>query len=200
MNIKRFMLAALAVLLLGSGAAIAAGGNELMYQKIGQLTTLAPASIDAAADYIPVYDASANVVKKLLAGAAGQSNYETVTTTNVLTLDECGKTFGLSLAGGFTTTFPAPSAGCKFKFFVRVSPTTAYILASNAGADVIHVHVNELETDTADDGPYDDNADTVNFVANVAVTGDFLECVSDGTGWYCNGQTNADGGVTSSTT
>jgi len=58
-----------------------------------------------------------------------------------------------------------------------------------------------LEVDTADDGPYDDNADTVNLLDSpAAAVGDYLSCVSDGTLWYCTGQTNLDGVVTSSTT
>ena len=59
--------------------------------------------------------------------------------------------------------------------------------------------INELEVDTSDDGPYDANADTLNFVASVAVVGDFVILESDGTSWYYHGQTNADGGVTTST-
>lgn len=125
---------------------------------------------------------------------------ETVITTNVITTAECGKTFFLSLAAGFTTTLPAPTAGCRLQFIVKTAPTTAYVIVSNGGSDVIQIGTNELEVDTGDDGPYDDNADTVNFVANVAAVGDFLDCTSDGTLWYCNGQTNLDGGMTSSTT
>ena len=59
--------------------------------------------------------------------------------------------------------------------------------------------INELEVDTSSDGPYDANADTFNFVANIAVVGDRVKMVSDGTSWYYIGQTNADGGVTTST-
>lgn len=128
------------------------------------------------------------------------NNAEVVITTNVITADESGKTFYLSLAGGFTSTLPAPALGLKFKFIVAVAPTTAYIITTNAGADILIGGVNELEVDTSDDGPYDDNADTVNFVASVAAVGDFIEMESDGTSWYFNGQTNLDGGVTTSTT
>ena len=148
-----------------------------------------------------VYDtANGNAKVMTVYNLAAQVDVETVITTNVLTSAECGKTLFLGLAGGFTTTLPAPVAGCTLNFVASVSPTTAYILVSSGGADIIHVHINELETDTSDDGVYDTNADTVNFVANIAVVGDYLKCISDGTGWYCNGQSNADGGFTASTT
>jgi hypothetical protein len=200
-NFIRKTLMSLALCVAVVSVAYATGGNELAYFKIPQLTALAITDVNPAADYVPVYDASAEKVKKVLASALnGNSNVETVITTNVIASTECGKTFFLDLAGGFTSTLPAPVAGCKFKFIAVTAPTTAYIVASNAGADIIHITVNELETDTGDDGPWDDNADAVSFAANVAATGDFLECVSDGTGWYCDGQSKLDGGFTSSTT
>jgi hypothetical protein len=83
---------------------------------------------------------------------------------------------------------------------VAIAPTTAYVITTNGGDDILIGGVNELEVDTADDGPYDDDADTINFVANTAVVGDFVEMESDGTSWYFHGQTNADGGITTSTT
>ena len=125
---------------------------------------------------------------------------EVVAATNIITAAESGKTFFLADAGGFTSTLPAPAAGLNFRFIVSVSPTTAYIIATNAGADIMIGGVNELETDTTEDGPYDDNADTFNFVANVALVGDWVDFVSDGTSWFFNGQVKADGAVTTSTT
>ena len=132
--------------------------------------------------------------------ADNSANVETVTTTNVIDASESGKTFFLSLAGGFTSTLPAPAAGLRFKFIVKTAPTTAYIIATNAGANIMIGEINELEVDTTEDGPYDDNADAFNFVENLAAVGDFVEFISDGTSWYYHGQTNLDGAVTTSTT
>lgn len=125
---------------------------------------------------------------------------ETVITTNVITAAESGTTFFLSLAGGFTSTLPAPAAGLYYRFIVKTAPTTAYIIAASGGSDIIIGGVNELEVDTSNDGPYDANADVLNFVASVAVVGDWIWMGSDGTSWYFHGQTNADGGVTTATT
>ena len=129
-----------------------------------------------------------------------KDSVETVAATNIITAAESGKTFFLALAGGFTSTLPAPAAGLNYRFVVAVAPTTAYVIATNAGADIMIGGVNELETDTTEDGPYDDNADTFNFVANTAVVGDWVDFVSDGTSWFFNGQVKADGAVTTSTT
>ena len=125
---------------------------------------------------------------------------ETLTAARTVTAVDNGTTFFLGLAGGFTVTLPAPAAGLRFKFIVSVAPTTAYIIVTNGGADIMIGGINELEVDTTEDGPYDANADTFNFVASVAVVGDWVEMISDGTSWYYTGQTNADGGVTTSTT
>lgn len=201
MKTRNYLLLACALLIGGVGLARAEGGLELSVFGIPSLDNLAASAI-ASGDTIPVYDSSTDKVKEVPAEnfGVGLASGEVVITTNVITTDECGKTFYLSLAGGFTSTLPAPTLGCKMNFVVKTAPTTAYVIVSTSGANIIAVSVNELETDTGDDGPYDDNADTVNFVANVAAIGDFLECSSDGTLWYCKGQTNLDGAVTSSTT
>lgn len=128
------------------------------------------------------------------------SRTETLAAAATLTAADHNKTFYLALAGGFTVTLPSPEAGLKFRFIVSVAPTTAYIIVTSGGADIMIGGINELEVDTADDGPYDANADTLNFVASTAVVGDFVEMESDGTSWYYHGQTNADGGITTSTT
>ena len=152
-------------------------------------------TLDASANYAPKYSTVAEV-------QAGISNalVETVITTNVITAAETGTTYFLDLADGFTSTLPAPAIGLRYKFIVKTAPTTAYIIATNGGADIMVVSVNELETDTTEDGPSDDNADTFNFVANIALPGDFVDVYCDGTKWYLLGQTRADGAVTTSTT
>ena len=145
-------------------------------------------------------DEAQTLTNKTFTSAVVNAAVETVTTTNVIAASESGTTYFLSLAGGFTSTLPAPAAGLNFKFIVKTAPTTAYIIATNGGADIMIGGINELEVDTADDGPYDDNADTLNFVANIAAVGDWVEFVSDGTSWYFTGQTNLDGGITTATT
>lgn len=121
---------------------------------------------------------------------------ETVTAANVITPEESGATFFLGLAGGFASTLPAPAQGLNYKFIVSVSPTTAYTIATSGSANIIKGGINELEVDTSDDGPYSSAGDLISFVANVAVVGDWVELISDGTSWFLTGQTNADGGVT----
>lgn len=134
--------------------------------------------------------------KQIVAAGLPSAKVETVAAANVITASETGKTFFLALAGGFASTLPAPAAGLNYKFIVSVSPTTAYTIATSGGANIIKGGINELEVDTADDGPYSAVGDLISFVANVAVVGDWVELTSDGTSWFLTGQTNADGGIT----
>ena len=130
------------------------------------------------------------------------SRVEVLSAAKTLTAADSGKTFMLALAAGFAVTLPAPALGLNFKFVVSTAPTDGdYTIASNGGDNIIVIGVNELDVDTGNNGPYDDNADLVTLVEDVAVKGDFVDVYAcDGTSWYARGQTNADGGITTSTT
>lgn len=162
-------------------------------------------------DIVVFVDATLNQIYHLIvsavtsAGAATLilkevSQGEVVTATNVITAAESGKTFFLSLAGGFTSTLPAPALGLKFRFIVAIDPTTSYIIVTDSSANIMIGGINELEVDTSSDGPYINNGDALNFVNALAVVGDYVDFESDGTSWFFNGQTNVDGGITLAST
>ena len=120
-----------------------------------------------------------------------------VTTAAVtLTKYDIGAQVVLNRAAGSAITLPSPRDGAEFRFVVGTAPTTAYTIATAGSSNIIKGGVNELEVDTADDGPYSNAGDLITFVANVAVVGDYVDLRSDGTSWFLRGQTNADGGVT----
>ncbi len=126
----------------------------------------------------------------------GVNPYEIVTATNVITHVEDGKTFYLNSAGGFTSTLPVPAIGLKYKFIVSTAPTTAYIITTNAGANLLFGTFLDIVGELV----YLSAQDTLNFVANTSLVGDFLEVESDGTNWYCVAKSGADGGITVSVT
>lgn len=126
---------------------------------------------------------------------------ETVTAANVLTASECGKTMYLNSATEFQTTLPAVStitAGCEFTFIIVGAPSGANytIITGNSLENVITGGATERETDTNDDGPYLASADTIAFVDGLAVAGDYIKLISDGSTYYMHGQVNADGALT----
>lgn len=120
----------------------------------------------------------------------------------VMTADDmCGQTYFLSLAAGFAITLPAPQLGMRCKFIVATAPTGGdYAIGTNGGANIGVVSVNELETDTTEDGPSDDDADAIALKANLAAKGDYLDVYCDGSFWHVIGQTRLDGAVTTATT
>lgn len=133
----------------------------------------------------------------------GYGSLSVVDLSAAVTLDPVlanGKTFILDSATGFTVTLPpASNKGFRATFVVGTQPTSGnHVITENASYDtnVLRGGISELETDTGDDGPSTTGATQVNFIANVAVVGDFVEFFSDGSNYYLRGQTAADGGST----
>lgn len=118
---------------------------------------------------------------------------ESVVATNVITAAESGTTFYLNAIGGFTSTLPAPALGLYFKFVVKTAPTTAYIITTNGGANVLFGQVVERAGGAGVAGA---SQDTINFVANQAIIADWYEFRSDDTNWYVHGMVNVSTATT----
>ena len=130
--------------------------------------------------------------------AQGSGSVETLGAAKTLTTkDDNGKTFMLALVGGFTVTLPAisGSAGTRFKFIASVAPTTAYIVASAEGDNILGGFDTSADG-TAVDSEVSGGADQINFVASTAVIGDYVELISDGSNWYASGHCNVATGLT----
>lgn len=110
---------------------------------------------------------------------------ESLTAAATLDATDSGKIFFLNLAGGFTTTLPAPEAGLALKFIVATAPTTAYIIS--AGSALIHGLGSSAEDAT---GAVDNTSGvavaTINLVAAKAQIGDCVDLISDGSKWFAN--------------
>jgi hypothetical protein len=141
---------------------------------------------------------------KLGSRASWGGNYcQDLTETTSLTPADSGKVFFLNSSTEFTVTLPSVAdagAGFNCKFMVKAAPDGAdYVISEKAASDtnVIIVNgINELETDTNDDGVSNTGCTFINFKDGVAIAGDWVELLCDGTNWYATGQTKADGGVT----
>lgn len=127
------------------------------------------------------------------------SGYETLVTTEALTVHDSGTVFFLNLAGGFTATLPATasSAGVRYTFIVKTAPTTAYIIASAGGSSGDDI-IGYLVASTGGDESSNGNAagDQINFVANVALPGDMVMLFCDGAKWYATCICKATGAIT----
>ena len=158
----------------------------------GATLTFTPALVTAIpASATPVYIQS-NVLNLSPQSTGGG---EVLTAAKTLVAGDSGKTFYLNLAGGFATTLPAPSMGLKFKFVVNTAPTTAYTVVTASSANVIHGQVSSAE-DAAGSVACAASSDTISFVANKAIKGDWVSVESDGTSWFVQGMCNVQDGIT----
>lgn len=189
---------------------LTASAAELNYNDITTLGTGAASKsvvLDAGEDYtwpatgILTYGVLKDGAGTTLGATAAEINQycdesaktEVVTATNVIAATESGKTFFLDAIGGFTSTLPAPALGLQFRFIIKTAPTTAYIITTNAGADILYGHMLE-RAGTA--GVAGAARDTFNFVANLAIVGDWVEFYSDGTNYYYHGMVDVAAGNT----
>ncbi len=126
---------------------------------------------------------------------------EAVTTTAeaLLVAADCGKTIILNHAStGIDVFLPAPVAGCYFKTVVFVAFSDDHTINTNAGADIMVGHINEIANTST--GVSDTNADILTLVDTAESIGDYCEFISDGTSWYFTCTVGVDGGMTSGTT
>lgn len=124
---------------------------------------------------------------------------EALTATRVLVAADSGKLLTLGTAGGFDTKLPAPAAGLKFTFVVKVAPTTAYTITTNGTTqNIIHgqVYTGDVNSATDPDLTNGTAVDVITFVANKAVIGDRVELVCDGTLWYAKAFATVFDGIT----
>jgi hypothetical protein len=120
--------------------------------------------------------------------------YADLAAASTLTAADSGKTFGLNLAAGFTTTLPAVQEGLQFTFLVKIAPTTAYVISSATNDNIIGYPVASSGGDESSNG--NTAGDVLNFVANTALPGDKVVLFCDGTSWHATATCKATGAIT----
>ncbi len=122
-------------------------------------------------------------------------NAEVVIVTNVIVAAESGATFFLNAGAEFVSTLPAVGVGLRYKFIVTAAPSGAsYTIVTPAGADLMAVILTAGGIDDASDVAVD--RDVITFVTAAAVVGDWVECISDGVKWFCQGSAAVAAGIT----
>lgn len=123
---------------------------------------------------------------------------EVVTSANVITAAETGSVFFLNAAAEFASTLPAPAAGLHFTFIVTGAPSGAnYTITTNNSDNIILGQVHSSTGGNADSET--SGADTINFVDGSSVVGDTVQVWCDGTNWFAQCFSDADGGITITT-
>ena len=111
------------------------------------------------------------------------SNSAVLTTTKTVASSESGTHFILNTVTAFVTTLPAPAVGLEFFFHIGATePTTSHTIVTNASANIIVGNITTPE-DAAGAVATVTDADTISFVASLAVHGDFAHVYSYGTIW-----------------
>lgn len=125
------------------------------------------------------------------------TDHEVVTTTNVITAAETGKYFVLNSATAFVSTLPVPALGLEYWFHAGATQVTGgnHTIVTNASANVIEGSLSTPETPTTA-VTVAAAADTISFIADLAVQGDLAHVWCDGTTWYLDGHCFVQDGMT----
>lgn len=111
-----------------------------------------------------------------------------ITIYQVLRSDN-GRTFLLNLATGFTVTLPTVASvnpGFRIRFVAMLAPSGGDYDITAEGAIAV-VGIKELPVTTGTDGIQSAGCTTITFADGVAIAGDWIELVSDGTNWFVHG-------------
>ena len=124
-------------------------------------------------------------VRELATRVQQPSETEAITAANTITAAESGTRYILP-----------PAAGLEYWFYVGATePTGTHTVVTASSANIIVGNISSPE-DAAGSVATVTDADTISFVANKAVHGDFAHVWSDGTNWYLDGQCKVQDGIT----
>jgi hypothetical protein len=158
--------------------------------------TLGTTLVTATAAELNILDGVTATAAELNAAADISGRAELVTTTNVITAAESGKTFFLNSATDFVSTLPAPAIGLHYTFIVKAAATTtAHTIVTNGGADIIYGAVATADGAASVLASAEDTI-SLTKTATGGIVGDMVEVESDGTNWYVRGLVSVAAGIT----
>ncbi len=177
----------------GGSIDVLTGGDLDM--ETGSTFKIAGVTMSSTAAELNLMDGVTATTAEINQAADESANVEVVAATNAITAAESGATFFLNDATEFVSTLPAVAAGLRYKFIVTAAPASAsYTIVTPAGADLMAVILTAGGIDDASDVAVD--RDVITFVDAQAVVGDWVECISDGTKWFCQGSAAVAAGIT----
>ena len=153
--------------------------------------------VTSTAAELNILDGVTATAAELNMAADSSANIEVVTTTNVLTAAESGKTLILNSATAFVTTLPAVAAGLRFTIIAGATQVTGgnHTVVPNASDDDTIYG----ETNVAGATVPASAEGSINFIADTMLPGDRIDLICDGTNWYVTGMAAASGAVTFTT-
>lgn len=186
------------ILVINKGGSVVEVVDETATQTLTNKTLTAPTLTAPVITGAMTVAAGATLTSPTINGATGTVASEVVAAANVITASESGKTFFLASATEFASTLPAPALGLKFTFIVSAAPSGAsYTIVTEGGCQILAGHV--LTSGFADSGSDVETTatgTTITFVDSVAVVGDRVELISDGTSWFASCICAVEAGIT----
>jgi len=172
--------------------ALSIAGQALDSTELGVLDGLTSTTAE-----LNILDGVTATAAELNMAADSSANIEVVTTTNVITAAESGKTFILNSATAFVSTLPAVAAGLRFTFIAGATQVTGgnHTIVPNASNDnTIYGEylVAGATVPASAEG-------SINWIADTILPGDRVDLVCDGTNWYVSGMAAASGAITFTT-
>jgi hypothetical protein len=127
-----------------------------------------------------------------------RKNVHSLTAAYVVLPSDSGKVFTLNAAAGAGITLPSVAdaqEGWNCRFIVGTAfATTDWIITATAA--IMVGGMNELEVDTADDGPSTVAGTTINIEFGAETIGDYIDMVVADGKIYISGQSKLDGAFT----
>jgi len=112
----------------------------------------------------------------------------TLTAATTLTEVDSGKTIFLNSANEFAVTLPNPKNGLNFKFVVKAAPSGASYTIIASAQNLMYGQIYTTDINAEYDADFNIiAATTITFTDSIAVVGDSVEMISDGTYWYVKG-------------
>ncbi len=178
----------------GKGATMVATSAAGVESVVDMTELAALAGVTASAAELNILDGVTATAAQVNAATLAASATRTVTTTATITAADHNCQILLNSATGFVTTLPAPIAGFKCEVISKLANTSGnHTIVSASSANVIIGLQNSVAGDAGDSGTADD---TISFVANQSVAGDFVELRSDGTSWFAYARSKVAAGIT----
>ena len=159
--------------------------SEVTNAEVKELGTISEADLGVVSD---------------LTVTANELNKTTAVNTSVTALAAAGAlaantTYHVTDTDAAAYTLPAPAAGLEFWFHAGATQVTGgnHTIVTNSSANVIEGSLSSPEQAAVSCVAA---ADTISFIADLAVQGDLAHVWSDGTDWYLDGHCFVQDGMT----
>ena len=119
-----------------------------------------------------------------------RENTHSLTGTYQILASDSGKTFFVNQGAAFTATLPSDQEGLNYTFILVAADSNDVKIDSGASNGIKGWGMDVTATLT-----YAINNNLVKFVSGAAIVGDVIRLVNDGTTWWCESHSGADGGI-----